>query len=149
MRLFELNLQDTPTGELPQDHQEIPQKKFRASAKTLKGYDPKNPLHTSLTRVLSRQKYAAVKDGKTYSITLLYAWEVINKQGWKCALSGVPFVAAGRYSPNQPSMDRIDSNKGYEPGNIQFVTLRINYSKKNMSDAEFIQMCQQVASKAK
>jgi hypothetical protein len=133
---------DTPPEVNPQNDP----KKFRATAKTLPGYDPKNPLHSSLTRVLSRQKYAAQKDGKAYDIDLPYAWNLIKKQGFKCALSGVPFVPAGGYAPNQPSLDRIDSNKGYEPGNVQFVTLRINYAKKSMTDAEFIAMCKQVAS---
>lgn len=31
--------------------------------------------------------------------------------------------------PNSPSLDRIDSSKGYEEGNIEFVCLAINYAK--------------------
>lgn len=145
MRFFEVaDIPQAPAAEVPNINQ--PLVPAKTNARQLQGYDSKNPLHSSLTRVLSRQKYQAVKDGKSYDIDLPYAWQIINQQGWKCALSGTPFVAAGGYTPNQPSLDRIDSSKGYVHGNVQFVTLRINLAKKNMSDADFISMCKQVAS---
>lgn len=43
------------------------------------------------------------------------------------------------------SVDRIDSNKGYEPDNIQLVDKRINMMKQSLSNDEFIELCCKVA----
>ena len=44
------------------------------------------------------------------------------------------------------SLDRIDSNKGYKLGNIQWLCWRCNNHKKNAPDSDFIKMCQEVTS---
>lgn len=43
------------------------------------------------------------------------------------------------------SVDRIDSSKGYIPGNIQFVSTCINYMKNTMSDSDIRLMCKYIA----
>ena len=43
------------------------------------------------------------------------------------------------------SIDRIDSNIGYELGNIQWVDKRINMMKGSLSNGEFINLCTLVA----
>jgi hypothetical protein len=129
------------------DDLENPDKPVRVNK--LPGYDSNNPMHTTWSRIFSRQRYDAVRRGLTFTISVADAWAIINKQGWKCALSGVPFTQGGGRSRTQFSMDRIDSTRGYEPGNVQFVTLVINLAKKNMTDAEFIHMCKQVAGYSK
>jgi hypothetical protein len=65
------------------------------------------------------------------------------KEIWtgKCALTGVDIVLT---SPsvkfNNPfkkaSLDRIDANKGYEIGNVQWVCLPINFAKSNYSQEQ-------------
>jgi hypothetical protein len=59
----------------------------------------------------------------------------------KCALSGVDISLD--YGGNA-SLDRIDSSLGYIPGNVQWVDGKVNLAKRNMSDAEFIEMCKMV-----
>jgi len=39
------------------------------------------------------------------------------------------------------SLDRIDSNIGYVKGNIQFVSMMINYAKHKFSDNDVIEFC--------
>lgn len=67
----------------------------------------------------------------------------------KCALSGVELycVATGVQSPGNQnaSIDRIDSSKGYESSNIQWVDQEINRLKSNFPQDIFIQMCKKVA----
>ena len=116
---------------------------------TLKGYNPSNPLHSSWSRIFSRQKYEAQRGGKSWNITPEHAWEIINKQNWHCALSGVQFTPGGARNRTQMSLDRINSSIGYESGNLQYVTLVVNYMKKNLSDQDFISICKQVAGHAK
>jgi hypothetical protein len=138
---------------LPQEQPVVAPQRIRSpqvnNARALPGYDRSNLLHTSWTRIFTRQQDAAKRSGKAWTITQDYAWDIINKQGWKCALSGVPFTPGGGRSRTQASMDRIDSTRGYEPGNVQYVTLVVNLAKKNMTDADFITMCKQVSRYAK
>ena len=110
----------------------------------LTGYNSQNPAHKSWSRIFSRQRYDALQRKLSWSITVGYAWDIINSQGWKCALTGIDFVVGGNANPNQPSMDRIDPTKGYEPGNIMFVTLQVNRIKLNLQLDEFVNVCKKV-----
>lgn len=47
---------------------------------------------------------------------------------------------------NCASLDRIDSSKGYIKGNVQFVSLPINYMKSTKSDIEIRQFLKQISS---
>jgi hypothetical protein len=48
-------------------------------------------------------------------------------------------------STGTASLDRIDSSKGYEEGNIQWVHKHINFMKRTYSQEYFIDMCKKVA----
>lgn len=93
------------------------------------------------------------KDKQTFSITLDELWKVGEKQQWRCALTGVPleFTRGGSEwrgrvcNRRSCSLDRIDSSKGYVPGNIQLVTWEVNCIKTDMDNKEFIELCKQVA----
>lgn len=79
------------------------------------------------------------------TITIEYAWNLFLKQERKCALSGVPINITGTHEYNTASIDRIDSSKGYEEGNIQWVHKHINFMKRTYSQEYFIEMCKKVA----
>ncbi len=81
-------------------------------------------------------------------ISIKDAWEQFLVQDRKCALSGVelsfaPCQSAARQQT--ASLDRIDSTKGYELGNVQWVHKDINWMKGSLSDADFINWCRLVA----
>jgi hypothetical protein len=59
-----------------------------------------------------------------------------DKQRGICPYSGKTMVLERRSLMHQASLDRIDSNKGYEIGNIQFVCLIMQYAKNGFSDAQ-------------
>jgi hypothetical protein len=40
-------------------------------------------------------------------------------------------------NPDAPTIDRIDNNRGYEPGNIAVISLRANVLKSNGTVPEF------------
>lgn len=115
------------------------------NARSLPGYDHTNPLHASWSRIFSRQKYEAGRRGLSFNATIQQCWDLINKQQWKCALTGVSFVPGGSRNDLQPSLDRINSSVGYDPGNLQYVTYRVNLIKREMPESEFIMLCKQVA----
>lgn len=45
------------------------------------------------------------------------------------------------------SLDRIDSSRGYEVGNVQWVTKYVNWAKNDLSQEDFINLCIAVANK--
>jgi len=94
------------------------------------------------------------KDGKVIDITPEYVWWVGHNQDWKCSLTGVELeFTRGGYrwggkwcNPFSCTMDRIDSKKGYVEDNIQLVTWQSNCMKRDISNEEFIAICNAVHS---
>lgn len=73
--------------------------------------------------------------------------QTLYDKSQKCALSGLD-ISIDRMLPMNHqnfSVDRIDSNKGYECDNIQLVDKRINMMKGSLSNEEFIELCTYVA----
>lgn len=63
-------------------------------------------------------------------------------QRLRCALTKVRFDIESKWY--KPSLDRIDSNKGYTPDNVRLVAWIVNHCRGNLTDAEFIDMCKKV-----
>lgn len=75
-----------------------------------------------------------------------YLLDLYNKQNGKCALSKINLpLNTLSYRDLNLSLDRIDSNKGYIEGNVQWVDKRINMMKQSFTQDEFIKMCIEVA----
>lgn len=89
-------------------------------------------------------KRNAVSRGIEFDITIEYLYDLLLKQDKKCALSGVDLYF-GRVNRDKKlttvSLDRIDSSKGYVPGNVQWVHKRVNIMKNNMDEKDFIEFC--------
>lgn len=88
-------------------------------------------------------------------LTIEYLYDLLLKQNKKCALTGVHIdLTESRKSSNvnfelmTASIDRIDSKKGYEPNNIQWVHKDINRMKWAFPQNQFIEMCQLVVNHA-
>lgn len=87
-----------------------------------------------------------------FSITGDYLDNIFDKQCHKCIFTGLlltPSVGIAKNDMSKivtTSLDRIDSNKGYVEGNVQWVHKNINMMKSNMTDVEFINFCKLVAS---
>ena len=93
-------------------------------------------------------KHSAKQRGLEFSITKEDAWKLFEKQGGKCALSGLPLNFVSDWSRNKKkqtaSLDRIDNTKGYTLDNIQWLHRRINFMKHTMTVEEFIGFCEAV-----
>lgn len=96
----------------------------------------------------SRIKAHARERGISINVTLDYIVNLFNKQNGKCALSGIPISIPRLKTKNKyrtASLDRIDSTKGYEEGNLQWVHKNINQMKNKHTDKEFIEFCHLVS----
>jgi hypothetical protein len=77
-------------------------------------------------------------------------WEL--QQGL-CSYTGLPMVnpeTTSAYAKterlwNKASLDRIDSSKGYVPGNIEFVSMMANLCKNGWTKEDVILFCKSVA----
>lgn len=133
--------------ELPIHHVET--KKHRGCEKCSR-------FHTSKgVGLLSGEYWSMVVSGASkrkieFAITIEYAWNLFLHQNKKCALSGVDLIFESNCVHNKnkkykiertASLDRIDSNKGYLEGNVQWVHKDINLMKNKFSEDYFIKMC--------
>lgn len=78
-----------------------------------------------------------------FSITIEYIWDLYLKQNRKCALTGIDicFPSKSYTTDGTASLDRIDSNKGYIPGNVQWVHKTVNKIKMDLNQTDFINWC--------
>lgn len=51
----------------------------------------------------------------------------------KCPILGVELMYDKGINDRKPSLDRIDSSKGYVPGNVRVISWRANYIKGELS----------------
>ena len=87
---------------------------------------------------------------KDFSITLQDLKNQWEKQNGRCIYTNVelslPLYNTKPPLTEQASLDRIDSSKGYIPGNIQFVCSCINFLKNKLSDLEVKRFLKQISS---
>lgn len=91
---------------------------------------------------------------KEFNLTKEYLWDLFLKQESKCIFSGFPIILAKRlkertkyidFSKMTASLDRIDSSKGYIPGNVQWVHKVVNIMKNTLSNNDFIFICKKIS----
>ncbi len=101
----------------------------------------KNRIKNPLKFILRDAKKHAEKSNRDFDITLEDLEKIILKQKNACALTGMIFT-----KEFLPSLDRIDSSKGYIRENIQLVLIKINIMKSNFNQKDFIELCKKVVS---
>jgi hypothetical protein len=86
-----------------------------------------NPAKTAWERARARAK----KNGTEFTITQEDVEAVWTNT---CPIYQMPLVTnQGKPDGNSHSIDRINNNKGYIPGNIAIVSMRFNSEKRNLS----------------
>jgi hypothetical protein len=101
-----------------------------------------------LNTLLNQAKTSSTKREKrkricVFDITLEDVKNRVQLQNNKCIYTGREFVYAYNES-DKPSIDRIDSNKGYTKDNIQMVTTRANAMKNDMTHEEFLKLIEDI-----
>lgn len=79
---------------------------------------------------------------KTGTITIEDAYNKLEMQGFKCALSGIDLSWS---ESSGMSIDRIDSSVGYTLDNIQLVHKDVNLMKNHFDQDYFVDMCSKIA----
>jgi len=89
------------------------------------------------------------------NLDLRYLKDLWEEQEGRCALSGLPLDLPRNSlaweqrtgDPWKPSLDRVDSSRGYLKGNVRFVAMIANLAKQRFMDQELVAFCRAVASK--
>lgn len=102
----------------------------------------------TLKGTISNKRQSAMKrarrDGMEFNLSTDFLHKIWEKQNGICALTGVEMGRIGSKWLS-PSVDRIDSDKGYTEDNVQWVCWRANDAKCNMKNDDFVAMCLAVA----
>ena len=101
--------------------------------------------------LFKKYKSNALKRKLDFNLDIDYLWEIFTNQNKKCAITGVGIdminaTINGNYHLQTASLDRIDSNKGYIVGNVQWVHKVINSLKSDFENDDFISLCYLVSS---
>ena len=102
---------------------------------------------------LNTFKRSAIARNINYSenLTPEDLYQLLESQNFKCALSDYPLLPNDTLDDSKQnldlSLDRIDSSKGYEVGNVQWVTKYVNWAKNDLSQKDFIDLCIAVTNK--
>jgi hypothetical protein len=95
-------------------------------------------------------KRAALRRGMCWGITPEFIWELYQKQGGKCGLSGRPIWFDPKWKGGKgggnvtASIDRVDSARGYEKDNVWLIHKSFQFMKMDLTVQEFYNACLEV-----
>ena len=98
---------------------------------------PRHPVNIAFSHV----KGNAARRNIPFEITKEEAYQILERQKFFCALTGMPLTLHPKCNA---SLDRIDSTQGYTPQNVQWVYKTINLMKWTLSTEEFVELCEMV-----
>lgn len=96
-------------------------------------------------RYLTRLMYYGGR--KRYNLSVEVLLRVLEKQNYRCALSGVPLecsLTKGVKNQNNASVDRIQAGGPYSEDNIQLVCRALNHWRADTSVEDFVAWCRKV-----
>lgn len=112
--------------------------------------DTKHPLYSDELLAFAKKIFRSAKAGAfsrklNFAITEEFIVEMFFEQDGRCALTGVPLeYTAKKRGKFNLSVDRISSDGGYEPCNVQLVCFAVNVMKRDMPQEVFVNWCRLV-----
>ena len=82
-----------------------------------------------------------------FNISKEYIYNLFIEQNGKCALSGIQITLPTKWKDKNytASLDRINNNKGYIQGNVQWVHKHVNIMKNSFPQETFIYLCNKIS----
>jgi len=111
--------------------------------------DEYTPFKHYFSNITGRSRHKRTKTKISSNLTINDLKSQWEKQSGICPYTGIKMTLSTRRKrnplPYQASIDRIDHKKGYDVGNIQFVSLIANYAKNSFSSMQLIEFSNSVA----
>lgn len=112
----------------------------------------KATLAQNYSPVFSRALRNAEKRGIPFEITIDQFYRMVTKAKGCCQISGLPFKfprnQKGRRNPFGPSLDRINSRKGYVQGNCRIVSILANCALNEWGEEPLRKFCEAVVNRS-
>lgn len=106
-----------------------------------------------IVKLLRAAKTRAKQYNHEFSINTNYLLKLWENQNGKCSLTGFAFEFINStnftINPFSPSIDRINSSKGYVPGNVRFVCTAVNFALNEFGEEIFKKICEAYISNIK
>ena len=100
-----------------------------------------------ISRRLADSKTNAKKKGIEHDIDHAYIRHLLLQSGGRCPITQSKFVFESKH-PNNISLDRVDSSKGYIKDNVWLITTWANRAKSDLSLDDFKKNCNLVVEAA-
>jgi len=115
----------------------------------LKKYLPRKVYGDISLYAIRQLRNGAKKRGIEFNVSLEYLNDLYLKQDKRCAISGeeITFDLNNKVKDRNitASLDRIDNDKGYIEGNVQWIHKEVNRMKQDFGQVHFLEMCELVA----
>ncbi len=115
-------------------------KKRQTAVKVANQRSPESFLRHLMHHITKNSTYKRAKKHSNpavldVQINFSYLWQLYIMQDGKCARTGIPLDHKWNLLTSM-SVDRIDSTKGYVPGNVQIICQFVNLGKNDHSNEE-------------
>lgn len=90
-------------------------------------------------------KHRAKRKGLKFEIDLAYCMQLLEEQDHRCAITGLPFTRSATGDDMDITLDRVNSDQGYEPGNVSLIGYRVNSMKSDLTLQKFLWWCKAVS----
>lgn len=94
----------------------------------------------------NKLKRGAERRNLAFNVTIDYIWDLFIKQNRRCAVSNedICFKSMTKKFDGTASLDRIDSSKGYEEGNVWWVHKNVNTMKWDLTLYRFYELIKKI-----
>ena len=91
-------------------------------------------------RIKANNKYRKIP--REFNLVVNEILKLWDRQGGRCAVTKIPLeIGVDAWCLRQPSIDRIDHDKGYTIDNIRLTCLWVNVARGKWADNQLLEMC--------
>lgn len=118
---------------------------FRLSEKQQNNKRYRETKKGTITSLFNESKKRSKNTNIPFSLTKSEIDNMLIECNGSCALTNIPFdlhfYSTYTSNPFRPSIDRIDTNKGYVKENVRLVCIAVNYALNEFGEQVFRQVC--------
>jgi len=97
-------------------------------------------------RMCKRARENAKQKGRVYALSPSFVEELMRRQGYRCAVTGVAFDSGFKYrNPFGPSLDQMKPGGGYTETNVRVVAMIVNTAMNGWGEEPLYRLIREAA----